>query len=917
MTQPTQTQNPPLIGPPAPGSQKIANESQVNDQLNIKEVATVNYNVYQRHEEPKSTTSGESTVNDAEDFDKPSSEENKDPTKDYSICPRFCQIDASELSNIYNFLIEEQVLLVSCYDKDVAVSAVDQLISRSQLESYNKRQLELKKSLKDEHPSIIWKNLSNKDFGWAKPTLIFLDAYHIPAQSLLEEDLLFRHVETSNIRTDLKQSERLLVCIVDPESFDDLLREKTTQTEQLCIWKLEFLKPLLSRESDVEELCEIIQQQSKRGLWGNTPKEIYKTVKGFYQNGTLREHIQKLKDNSKNSQNPIEIISRSKEIQAHELFEKSSSMEKIVLFVATYFPNITYEDFSSILLFLLGKETRTEKTVFNKKRKKKSRIVDSNDDIEETTENEKIVLLRDDWSQNEDDTLDKLGLKIRTADHGNESLDFELPYVRADLKRYLNEKKPTFLRRQTEQIRSYIPVLFQREDVEVLDNVVQLMTMMARKNPTNYGWRWLASLVISIRQNQELHFKDDTLSFLVDHINEIVNQAQVQIKENIILPCVARILIEMLKYEYLISIVTDFFKELFQFQGYYEQILKLFNLLQHYASQFDELVLPIVNDFLEVLFKTENHEKMIFDLIKSLRFISQFDELRYIKRLIGQTKDDSQFQNHLAMFLRSYLRKSDELYEGIACLSQWLPENTARQKDYEQPHILLAFSAFFDLMMNATGRSELKENYYGQPSRCLLFRALKTEKTSENIMQLMNILVHPGAAKVLQDRGIQQIEKFVAIEWLIVPIMFKTDGKFSPELEPILPHIFKCAKRFMADIEKGTFTRKNKNYSALLAALLIGKWRMVLQGNLKSPMSAEAENLYQVIQTCFHSLDSQFQQQVRDYLNGLKILLMNENEQLDEDFKTITVSIKMATQISRQLSMRTNYLVRLRKELII
>lgn len=822
---------------------------------------------------PQDTPKTDDTDNKTEpnSQDTLSDNDDTDPTQPYSITPRsLCEIDISDLENKYNLLNAEKVMLISCYDKEVAINAVHKLISK--MDSYSKRQLELKKFLnKDEHhPYRTWEQLSQTNFGWEKSTIIFFDAYHISAQLLLEE-LIFSHVETSNLRTNLKDNDRLIVCLVEQENLDILLGKNPNIDSQLALWKLDYLKPLLACESDAEELCQTIQAQSQQGLWGKTPKEIYANIKGYHQNGTLREYIQKLETNSETTQNPIEIVSRSKDIQAVELFDNSSPMEKIVLFVAVYFPNLTYEYFKQLVLFFLENQTRTETKASKKKKPKQSKKYKK----KTSSDGENPIQLSDDWfQQDEDETLHTLHLKIRTGEDEKEIIDFELPYLRTDLKRYLSEKKPAFLRKQADFIR-YSKFIF-IDDIEVLDNVIQLLVIMAKKNPTHYGRVWLANLVFFIEQDRK-NFradKNNPLSILDEMFKN-------EIKREHDLVCVAKIIMEMLNHDPLVSIVNGFFDDLFKADG-------------------------------------DQYNEVIFDLAKYLRYAPNFDELSYMRRLSHQTKDNSQFQNWIQGFLQSYLRKSGGLYDSIAKLSQWLPQNTLPD-DQCQPHQLMAFNAFFNLILNATSRGELEEESYGQwPSRYLLFRALETERISQNIGQIMIIIAHNGTENILQEGWIEQLEKFLQEEWMRVMA-------FQLNQQILSPHIAELAKSFMKEVSKGTFNNSH-SYAALLMAFLIGKWRIILQGDLKTPMSADAAKLYKVIQTCFYSLDSQFKKQVYNSLNTLKAWLIQENTLLREILIFIEKLLgnsnetkmlkKIKIQIGQQLTMRTNHLIRLRKDLI-
>ncbi len=770
------------------------------------------------------------------------------------------------LEQYYSILTEERILIINCFDNRLAFSVADQLIRRMNLRSKQRRMIEVK-DLTGINPENVPKEeevarvdpsellspellnqLATNFYDWDKPNVVLIDAHRSTESFLNYHSGSF--VNSGHLRDNLKNKlKRFLICITDPEALEHIEMDYPT-------WNLDFLRPFLYENDaysadELEEFHERINDQRKRGSWGNTQKDFFKEVQWYRNQKQLIERIREIEELGKSVSNNREVVKPSKEVKASKLVNDSTQTKKIIIFAATYFPDISFEDFDEIVKFLLKDKSRTEIKIIEADHKKNGEtiITETNvkhsngheetvtesktvhaDDNSGTEKKSKEILLLEDWQQDKDSTLEKLYLKIVTNDNGYESIDFIYPYLRDDLTHYFSEEKPSFLREQAQAIR-FSEILF-RCNVDVLDNVIQLMIDMARKNPEKYGRQWLLHLILQEKQYR--------------------------------LERIARIIKKMLQSDYLKTIADNLFYDLIA-----------------------------VNRIRECL-----------HLIKWLFNEPAFDVLYWLKKLANKVKTEE--KNEVLQSLYSYLRKGGNVFDTISSLNQWLPDKSKHHEQYSESS-RLAFRSLIYLFMDSA--TELNESYYGQwPSRYLFFRNVEQERRTEQVDALFGILVHPGTDYIISQED-KPLRRFIAFEWTIVPSMFSS----ILDIEIFGNFIFD--QYFNKIFEDKLLRQKYISYSALLTGMLIGKWRIILQGKSKKTMEPEAELLYQEIINCFHNLDKKFQVQVTANLNALKNILMEENAFVRQLLMELNTSPKLISQITREITARTNYVIKVRKDL--
>lgn len=165
-------------------------------------------------------------------------ENEKDPTRSYAVRPPLSlSIKPEELNIQCKQLIEGQIVLISCIDKDMAISCADRLITLPLFRSFDKR-LFLYTEFHDDQPSAIWDKLSSGLFGWSEPSLVMIDAFGYPAKHLLQ-DHIFNRFSKDVIVNTLKSFQRFLICILNKTELDNLLAANASSTPIFNIWSID------------------------------------------------------------------------------------------------------------------------------------------------------------------------------------------------------------------------------------------------------------------------------------------------------------------------------------------------------------------------------------------------------------------------------------------------------------------------------------------------------------------------------------------------------------------------------------------------------------------------------------------------------------------------------------------------------
>jgi len=255
--------------------------------------------------------------------------------------PRLPEFVFEELSEYLDKLKEERLVLISCPDEDVAYSAAHALIDRLNLpHGRQRRLLNIERSAGEDWPLSIY-YLSGKRES-EDEVVVLVDAATERARPFLEPIIRANLFASGQIQDDLRRNHMYMLCRVDPAQLDDGTRPDD-ELKFPC-WRIPFLRRLLARYLEQpEEVERQITAQRANGLWSLNDSPFYVEVKSYL----LRREL------------PAELDRRAKTPQrsAEDLFKQEDPLSATVLYVATYFPNLTPPEFNHLVPLLCGDTT--------------------------------------------------------------------------------------------------------------------------------------------------------------------------------------------------------------------------------------------------------------------------------------------------------------------------------------------------------------------------------------------------------------------------------------------------------------------------------------------------------------------------------------------------------------------------------
>lgn len=397
---------------------------------------------------------------------------------------------------------------------------------------------------------------------------------------------------------------------------------------------------------------------------------------------------------------------RFQPIQPQDVFRDESEIHRVAAFVATYFPVLSQRDFDRFVLLLLGDQTLTEE--------RSRQVVGREGNL--TTLHEQIEeRWSDRWLRNADRVFRDCYLRPVSSADGSWVVDFSEPYLRRELRGYLERHFPWYVRRQCQALQDS-GVLFALDvSWATVEGLVRLFVERAIVDPVGFGSFWLLDVVRGLRiqiggDPPPSASPEESLEWLWE---------QIAVGE--------------------------------QVRAHFHTRLAL--LIREMLDR--EALRPMVREFFEFLIAAKQHSALlgvILDLARSLRFAPHFDPLVWMRRLLDQGSPvvREQTQKRLVTLARE---SGPRIYEFLAIIQSWLPEDGRPSERFSfSNRVALDFP--FDLCVEIA-KSLPPERFGAWPSRHSLFYALPSDPSEarREIAKIVEWILDPrGAALEVADK---------------------------------------------------------------------------------------------------------------------------------------------------------------------
>jgi hypothetical protein len=605
---------------------------------------------------------------------------------------RIPRIFPDELDGNINELREKRLILISCTDEAVAFAAAYAIFDKLELDDQHKYMLKF--DSKGIGNSALTINLFYEERKDSKAETVFLvDASSDSTKSFLDSLLPFGN--SLWINQGLSQNSYLIVCIVNPAEIKNSLKKLGFPQ-----WNLDFLKQLLKYHfPDHAGLEERILSQRKRGKWNKDDITFCEEIDTLIRNNQLLEQIDLLEQADSSEQAP-------ETIRAESLFAGNDPIADTAMYVATFFPKFSPQDFKQVVKSLLGERTMTvSETVYKQ----------TGNGAAEPVEVQKEVSLCKIWQENADKILKRCQLEAVSSRDSIRTISFSDPALKEKVKEYFELERSLFLEDQFENVQSQ-GLLF-HQSAKVNESVTRLIAEQAASYPGNFDGDLLIGIIKKLTQT------DQSAGAL-----------------------------EAPELQFITRMQGDR-------QGWvYTRISELLRRMLEYPALKDT-----PDDFLRRLISLKLHDSVL-NIVKRLQFAPEFDLLHWLKQLLDQGSEDAQLRTYL--FLYGYVKKTGPaIYETLGALERWLPSADRDAKSYSRSnHYALR------LLMEHCWETALSynPNYHGsQPCLYPLFAIKDSNTAKDNFKLLSRWLFHPGMPSIWED-DTDFLTSIIIAQWVFI-----------------------------------------------------------------------------------------------------------------------------------------------------
>lgn len=402
-------------------------------------------------------------------------------------------IDSSHIAAYTGTLLTHRILLLSCHNDDVALNVAKSVAyeikdARKQLVtietncqgSYTLKDLieqlarskensgRMEKRASDPSPTTIcvWEanDISEGDVGDISNTIL--------------DSLFIGSARVEQYQAQLGDYGLCLICLISPQKLEDYKRSRSKV--KLQNWDIDFLLPLLEEHelNQFEQLAETIVRQRQQGLWSAEDAEFYKEVGKYLRASKLPEIVANKAQRKHHD-----------DLDVQQLFNRQDPLTDTVLYCATYYPNLSPQDFSHLVELFLGDST--EEVI------KKTDQTQPHNGKETVNAVEAVPIARR-WQRESDAILRRCKLAAVTDENNKRVVDFQEDGLRIRLSQYIRSDHYFFYESQFFQARQ-LGLLFSPKK-KIAEGARQLLVEMGTQYPPNEVAHWLYEIVAEFEQ---------------------------------------------------------------------------------------------------------------------------------------------------------------------------------------------------------------------------------------------------------------------------------------------------------------------------------------------------------------------------------------------------------------------------------
>ena len=275
-------------------------------------------------------------------------------------------IDGSDIAAYAGVLLTQRILLIGCHNKIVALnvaksvaygnqSAGKQLATiRANCEgTYTLEDLieQLARHKQEDGQREARSPRPSQAAVWVWEANDVSEGNNSDISSTILDSLFVSSAHVDQYQTQLSDNGLCLICLVPPQKLQDYKRSNFEV--ELQTWEIAFLRPMLEEVGlgQVEELAETMAQQRREGKWDADDAAFYREVCRHLRANKLPEVV------AEKTETDIHA-----DLDLKQLFDWENPLDKTFLYCATYYPNLSPQDFSQLVHLFLEDDEEVSKS---------------------------------------------------------------------------------------------------------------------------------------------------------------------------------------------------------------------------------------------------------------------------------------------------------------------------------------------------------------------------------------------------------------------------------------------------------------------------------------------------------------------------------------------------------------------------
>ncbi len=724
-----------------------------------------------------------------------------------------------DMENIHHWndkLQNQHLVILSSHDEGVATSAGYALMNEPACcEGSSRRLLSFRAGDKRAGDAFDGLLAAGED---TNRTFVLVDAQYLEAERFVQS--LLRKLQLIKAKSTLKKLKRYLIVLTDEEFLKRKGGFDRDWDEDVPYCYVDYLKPLVSAvygEKATSVITRVSRIREQGTSWGGEAGAFYASLRNFLARRTLEEELDRIEAKAVRSGEATQEKAASE-----DLIQPRRKLENAVLFTATFFPDLSVEEFQRVLFTILADQTIPVPVENPEPENSSEKAKDAPRPVRER-------LIRDIWTEEHLEVMTSCHLDILRPVRGTRSrracVDFLDPRLRAQFKDlFLGTYRFVHLgyfRRVTDS-----GLLFDRS-TRISHGMVRLIVTMAVEEPDDYGHHWLMEMIRVAGPEQGLDLSDVTPSFRTVFIALDVQ------RRALIMDRLSSLATEMLETPGLKGIVDRFMNQLID--------LSLFPQAQ--------------------------------EMTKRLEYAARFDALYWLRQLIDRGDGESKktAARRVEQIMLSGIDAGDP--RAIMQVSGWLPDDGRRNL---RPSTVFALRLLIDLCGTFVFSLRWQKQYAWPPPDPILRSLVDHGEAADK--RIVRWLFHPGNNGLLRERLDAHLELLLKV-WLLPPAMKEILADAGQALQQRFLERWQESDQELTELADRIEVDRGH---LLFQAIVLTDWAILLLGN-EDALPPDASHLIDRLATAIRGqVDRSGRQLLNRYWTTLETLLLESGNALDE-----------------------------------